>query len=84
MSEKWQVRQAHGCQQQGQEPRQLSSSAAALCMHPPLHLACFLSSRRILHTLRVRYGLDSIYTYSGNILIAVSTVSKEQLQCIEL
>lgn len=53
-------------------------------MHPPLHLACFLSSRRILHTLRVRYGLDSIYTYSGNILIAVSTVSKEQLQCIEL
>lgn len=25
----------------------------------------------ILHTLRVRYALDSIYTYSGNILIAV-------------
>lgn len=28
--------------------------------------------RSILHTLRVRYSLDSIYTYSGNILIAVS------------
>ncbi len=27
--------------------------------------------RRILHTLRVRYTLDMIYTYSGNILIAV-------------
>lgn len=26
----------------------------------------------ILHTLRVRYELDMIYTYSGNILIAVS------------
>ncbi len=26
---------------------------------------------RILHTLRVRYTLDMIYTYSGNILIAV-------------
>ena len=28
--------------------------------------------RRLLHTLRVRYTLDMIYTYSGNILIAVS------------
>ena len=27
--------------------------------------------RSILHTLRVRYTLDMIYTYSGNILIAV-------------
>ncbi len=27
---------------------------------------------RILHTLRVRYALDMIYTYSGGILIAVS------------
>lgn len=27
----------------------------------------------ILHTLRVRYALDSIYTYSGNILIAVGS-----------
>ncbi len=27
---------------------------------------------RLLHTLRVRYTLDMIYTYSGNILIAVS------------
>lgn len=26
----------------------------------------------ILHTLRVRYGLDAIYTYSGNILIAAN------------
>ena len=26
---------------------------------------------RILHTLSVRYGLDMIYTYSSNILIAV-------------
>lgn len=26
----------------------------------------------ILHTLHVRYGLDSIYTYSGSILIAVN------------
>lgn len=29
--------------------------------------------RRILHTLSVRYGLDMIYTYSSNILIAVRT-----------
>jgi hypothetical protein len=26
---------------------------------------------RLLHTLRVRYALDMIYTYSGEILIAV-------------
>ena len=31
------------------------------------------SLRRILHTLSVRYGLDMIYTYSSNILIAVRT-----------
>ena len=29
--------------------------------------------RRLLHTLRVRYTLDMIYTYSGNILIAVGS-----------
>ena len=29
-------------------------------------------SCRILHTLRVRYGMDSIYTYSGQILIATN------------
>jgi len=28
----------------------------------------------ILHTLRVRYALDMIYTYSGGILIAVGFV----------
>ena len=33
-----------------------------------------LPGRRILHTLRVRYTLDMIYTYSGNILIAVRLV----------
>ena len=32
----------------------------------------FILLRRLLHTLRVRYTLDMIYTYSGNILIAVS------------
>lgn len=32
----------------------------------------FLHEPGILHTLRVRYGLDSIYTYSGNILIAAN------------
>lgn len=31
----------------------------------------FMCKLRILHTLRVRYTLDMIYTYSGNILIAV-------------
>ena len=30
---------------------------------------------RILQTLRVRYALDMIYTYSGNILIAVGPLS---------
>lgn len=30
---------------------------------------------RILQTLRVRYALDMIYTYSGNILIAVRPLS---------
>ena len=30
----------------------------------------------ILHTLRVRYTLDMIYTYSGNILIAVWCTSE--------
>ena len=37
---------------------------------------CFLPSKkpnnRILHTLRVRYQLDMIYTYSGSILIAAN------------
>ena len=33
----------------------------------------------ILQTLRVRYGLDMIYTYSSNILIAVS-----RLPCSEV
>ncbi|KAL6770143.1 hypothetical protein ACKKBG_A33770 [Auxenochlorella protothecoides x Auxenochlorella symbiontica] len=32
----------------------------------------FLHEPGILHTLHVRYGLDSIYTYSGSILIAVN------------
>ncbi|EFN53725.1 hypothetical protein CHLNCDRAFT_25512 [Chlorella variabilis] len=32
----------------------------------------FLHEPGILHTLQVRYGLDSIYTYSGNILIAAN------------
>ncbi|KAL4419268.1 hypothetical protein ABPG77_004826 [Micractinium sp. CCAP 211/92] len=32
----------------------------------------FLHEPGILHTLRVRYSLDSIYTYSGNILIAAN------------
>ena len=41
-----------------------------------LGLAC-----RILHTLRVRYTLDMIYTYSGNILIAVSPAPGEQVAC---
>jgi myosin-5 len=27
---------------------------------------------RILHTLRVRYGMDAIYTFSGSILIAAN------------
>jgi len=31
----------------------------------------------ILHTLRVRYELDMIYTYSGNILIAVGRGGEE-------
>ena len=30
---------------------------------------------RLLHTLRVRYALDMIYTYSGEILIAVRLMS---------
>jgi hypothetical protein len=30
----------------------------------------------ILQTLRVRYGLDMIYTYSSNILIAVRFASR--------
>ena len=39
-----------------------------------LSWGCKASERRtcrILHTLRVRYALDMIYTYSGGILIAV-------------
>ncbi len=36
--------------------------------------------RRILHTLRVRYTLDMIYTYSGNILIAVRPARAPQAQ----
>jgi myosin V len=32
----------------------------------------FLHEPGILHTLRVRYGMDSIYTYSGQILIAAN------------
>ena len=35
-------------------------------------LVCVCS---ILQTLRVRYGLDMIYTYSSNILIAVRSTS---------
>ena len=40
---------------------------------PGLLLSNFAScgACSILHTLRVRYTLDMIYTYSGNILIAV-------------
>jgi len=34
-----------------------------------------LAGCRILHTLSVRYGLDMIYTYSSNILIAVRAPS---------
>lgn len=34
-----------------------------------------LAACRILQTLRVRYTLDLIYTYSGNILIAVGARS---------
>ena len=40
-------------------------------MPPDLVRSDFLHEPGILHTLRVRYALDSIYTYSGNILIAV-------------
>lgn len=38
------------------------------------------TGRRILHTLRVRYTLDMIYTYSGNILIAVRPARAPQAQ----
>ena len=45
-----------------------NSPACLTCMLGcDLNLPC-----RLLHTLRVRYTLDMIYTYSGNILIAVS------------
>ena len=37
----------------------------------------FLHEPGILHTLRVRYALDSIYTYSGTILIAVSGATQQ-------
>ena len=54
-----------------------------LTVSAQLGLAC-----RILHTLRVRYTLDMIYTYSGNILIAVSSAlgstlhpNKARLMC---
>ena len=39
-------------------------------------LSVLLSWYRILHTLQVRYTLDMIYTYSGNILIAVSHAAR--------
>lgn len=54
-------------------------SCARACTRPPTHprprhppAAC-----SILHTLQVRYGLDAIYTYSGTILIAVSSAGGE-------
>ena len=37
--------------------------------------------RRILHTLRVRYALDMIYTYSGGILIAVGSPISVTVHC---
>jgi hypothetical protein len=49
-------------------------STPAICtctIHACAHDLRFYASCRILQTLRVRYGLDLIYTYSGNILIAV-------------
>ena len=39
---------------------------------------------RILQTLRVRYALDMIYTYSGNILIAVHPLSSSPHQMLFL
>ena len=51
----------------------LSSWHGCLDCLPVVQIVGFLRAWccRILHTLRVRYTLDMIYTYSGNILIAV-------------
>lgn len=43
-------------------------------VHSSAH-SCPSCMSRILHTLRVRYTLDMIYTYSGNILIAVGILN---------
>ena len=45
----------------------------------PQHPGSSQFVRRILQTLRVRYTLDMIYTYSGNILIAVRAPLSKKL-----
>jgi myosin-5 len=52
----------------GRAARACVRGAACLVCSP----TCFPPSCSILHTLRVRYALDAIYTFSGSILIAAN------------